>query len=76
VQWLVGRNASVFGFYLGRLMKLQPGFVRECTFELLSMWQRHEIEPLVGATFPLADANGAHALIEARKHTGKVVLEP
>jgi NADPH:quinone reductase-like Zn-dependent oxidoreductase len=57
-------------------MKLQPGFVRECTFELLSMWQQHEIEPLVGATFPLADANGAHALIEARKHTGKVVLEP
>ncbi|MDX6364895.1 MAG: NADPH:quinone reductase, partial [Streptomyces sp.] len=28
VQWLVGRNASVFGFYLGRLMKLQPEHVR------------------------------------------------
>ena len=24
VQWLVGRNAAVFGFYLGRLMKLRP----------------------------------------------------
>jgi NADPH2:quinone reductase len=76
VQWLVGRNVSVFGFYLGRLMKLQPGFVRECTFELLAMWDQHEIEPLVGATFPLADANGAHALIEERRHVGKVVLEP
>ena len=25
VQWLVGRNASVVGVYLGRLMKLEPG---------------------------------------------------
>lgn len=76
VQWLVGRNASVFGFYLGRLMKLEPSFVRECTSELLSMWTRHEIEPLVGATFPLGDADGAHTLIESRRHVGKVVLEP
>jgi NADPH2:quinone reductase len=76
VQWLVGRNVSVFGFYLGRLMKLQPGFVRECTFELLALWEQHQIEPLVGATYPLGDAGGAHALIEARQHVGKVVLEP
>ena len=30
VQWLVGRNASVVGVYLGRLMKLQPELVHEC----------------------------------------------
>jgi NADPH:quinone reductase len=76
VQWLVGRNAAVVGFYLGRLMKLRPELVRQCAEELLAMWGRGEIDPLVGATFPLADANGAHALIEARKHVGKVVLEP
>jgi NADPH2:quinone reductase len=76
VQWLVGRNASVFGFYLGRLMKLRPDYVRERAHVLLAMWARGEIDPLVGATFPLGDANGAHALIEARKHVGKVVLEP
>jgi NADPH2:quinone reductase len=76
VQWLVGRNAAVVGFYLGRLMKLHPEFVRERAEELLAMWAGGEIDPLVGATFPLADANGAHALIESRKHVGKVVLEP
>jgi NADPH2:quinone reductase len=76
VQWLVGRNASVFGFYLGRLMKLQPDYVHERADELLALWAQGAIDPLVGATFPLADANGAHALIEARKHVGKVVLEP
>jgi NADPH2:quinone reductase len=76
VQWLVGRNATVVGFYLGRLMKLRADLVKECAEELLAMWARGEIDPLVGATFPLGDADGAHALIESRKHVGKVVLEP
>jgi len=76
VQWLVGRNASVFGFYLGRLLRLAPGLVREHAEELLALWGNCAIEPLVGATFPLADARDAHALIEARRHVGKVVLEP
>jgi NADPH2:quinone reductase len=76
VQWLVGRNAAVFGFFLGRLMKLQPEYVRGRADELLALWAQGAIDPLVGATFPLADANGAHALIEERKHVGKVVLEP
>ena len=76
VQWLVGRNASVVGVYLGRLMKLQPQLVHECAIELLALWAQGEIDPVVGATFPLADAGAAHALIEGRRHVGKVVLEP
>jgi NADPH2:quinone reductase len=76
VQWLVGRNAAVVGVYLGRLMKLQPELVRGAAEELLDLWRRGEIDPPVGATFPLADARDAHALIESRRHVGKVVLEP
>jgi NADPH2:quinone reductase len=57
-------------------MKLRPELVKARAEELLAMWARGEIDPLVGATFPLADADGAHALIESRKHVGKVVLEP
>jgi NADPH2:quinone reductase len=76
VQWLVGRNAAVVGVYLGRLMKLQPELVRGAAEELLALWRAGEIDPPVGATFPLADARDAHALIESRRHVGKVVLEP
>jgi NADPH2:quinone reductase len=76
VQWLVGRNAGVVGVYLGRLMKLRPELVRDAAEELLAVWARGEIDPLVGATFPLADAGEAHDLIESRRHVGKVVLEP
>jgi NADPH:quinone reductase len=76
VQWLVGRNAAVVGVYLGRLMKLQPQLVHECAIELLALWAQGDIDPVVGATFLLDDADSAHALIEARKHVGKVILEP
>ena len=76
VQWLVGRNATVTGVYLGRLLKLRPDVVRDRALELLDMWKRDEIAPAVGATFPLAEADAAHALIESRQHVGKVVLEP
>ena len=76
VQWLVGRNVSVFGFYLGRLIRLEPEYVRACTRELLALWNDRAIDPLVGASFPLAAARDAHALIEARRNVGKVVLEP
>jgi NADPH2:quinone reductase len=75
VQWLVGRNTAVVGLYLGRLMKLRPQLVATAAAELLAMWGRGEIEPLVGATFPLGEADAAHALIESRRHVGKVVLE-
>jgi NADPH:quinone reductase len=76
VQWLVGRNAAVVGIYLGRLMKLRPELVRSSAEELLTLWARGEIEPVVGHRFPLEEAGAAHALIESRRHVGKVVLEP
>jgi NADPH2:quinone reductase len=75
VQWLVGRNVSVSGVYLGRLLQLEPALVRTLAEQLLELWADERIEPVVGATFPLADARDAHALIEARRHVGKVVLE-
>jgi NADPH:quinone reductase len=76
VAWLVGRNVGVQGVYLARLIRHEPELVRECVAELLELWAAGRIEPLVGSTFPLAQAEDAHALIESRRHVGKVVLEP
>jgi NADPH2:quinone reductase len=76
VQWLVGRNAALQGIYLGRLMKLDPALVHRFAEELLALLADGSIEPFVGATYPLAEAEEALASIEARGHVGKVVLEP
>jgi NADPH2:quinone reductase len=73
---MVGRNLSLFGFYLGRLMKLRPDVVRDATREVVALWESGAVKPLVGATFPLDRAADAHRLIEERKSVGKVVLVP
>jgi NADPH2:quinone reductase len=73
---LVGRNIRVCGVYLGRLMRLAPAAVRSRAAELLALWESGAIRPVVGATFSLEEAERAHALIEAREHVGKVVLQP
>ncbi len=73
---LVGRNVGVQGFYLGRLMRHRPDVVRLAADDLLRMWRQGLLRPTVGATFPLAQAAEAHALIEERRSMGKVVLVP
>jgi NADPH2:quinone reductase len=73
---LVGRNSALAGFYLGRLMRLNPGIVVECLGELLELWREGKVKPLVGAEFPLADVDAAHELLESRRSVGKVVLVP
>jgi NADPH2:quinone reductase len=73
---VVGRNASVAGFYLGRLMALAPDLVRQAIAEVVGLWEQGVVRPIVGAEFPLQEAAAAHALIEDRRHVGKVVLVP
>lgn len=73
---LVGRNTGVQGFYLGRLMGFEPKLVQEQVHELLALWRQGSIRPVVGAEFPLEEAQAAHELIASRQSTGKVVLVP
>lgn len=73
---LVGRNVSLAGFYLGRLMRHRPELVHDAARDVLRLWERGIVRPVVGASFPLEQAAKAHALIEERRSTGKVVLVP
>jgi NADPH2:quinone reductase len=73
---LVGRNSSVAGFYLGRLMKLLPQVVQASAGELLERLADGALSPAVGATFPLAEADRALRMVAERRSTGKVVLVP
>jgi NADPH2:quinone reductase len=50
--------------------------VREAAGELLARWSAGELAPLVGATFPLEEADEALRSVAERRSTGKVVLVP
>jgi len=73
---LVGRNVGVQGVYIGRLLRHAPEVVAAATSELLELWSGGTIRPYVGAEFPLAEVEDAHALVESRRSVGKVVLVP
>ena len=44
--------------------------------ELIELAEAGRLRPVVGGTYPFAEAAAAHAAIEARKPIGKVVLVP
>jgi NADPH2:quinone reductase len=73
---LVGRNVGLAGFYLGRLMRLEPELVGTAVGELLGLWESGALKPLVGAELPLEEIERAHELVESRQSVGKVVLLP
>ena len=73
---IVGRNVGVQGVYIGRLLRHAPDVVAAATRELLELWSSGRIRPVVGAEFPLAEVEDAHALVESRRSVGKVLLLP
>jgi NADPH2:quinone reductase len=73
---IVGRNVGVQGVYIGRLLRHAPDVIAAATRELLELWSGRRIRPVVGAEFPLAEVEDAHAHVESRRSVGKVVLVP
>jgi NADPH2:quinone reductase len=73
---IVGRNGALAGFYLGRLLRLDPELVGTAVGELLAFWQTGALRPLVGAELPLDEIERAHELVESRRSVGKVVVAP
>jgi NADPH2:quinone reductase len=57
-------------------MQLDPQLVRIAAQDVVRLWERGAVRPVVGARFPLAQAGQALDLIESRRSTGKVVLIP
>ncbi|MFD0419401.1 zinc-binding alcohol dehydrogenase family protein [Streptomyces sp. NPDC127108] len=72
---LVGAK-SVTGFQMGLIARERPELYEEWRRDLWRLFHAGELRPAVHAEFDLADAAAAHAAIESRVNTGKVVLTP
>jgi NADPH:quinone reductase len=72
---LLQRSRAVMGFWLVHCLG-KPGMVKEPMAEMLAMVGSGQLTPVVGATYPLADARRAHEDLLARRSTGKLVLDP
>ena len=72
---LMRRSAAVVGFWLMHLVG-RPEMVAGPLADLFARAARGELRAVVGATYPLADAARAHTDMQARRTTGKLLLDP
>jgi NADPH:quinone reductase-like Zn-dependent oxidoreductase len=70
---LMAENVSVIGVNLAK-MQLRGALVRSEMADIFRMYGAGQIKPVIGKSFPLADAAAAHSYIHDRKNIGKVVL--
>jgi len=70
---LMGHNHAIIGINLGRLQS-RNSILRGELDELFRMYTAGKIKPVIGKSFPLAEAAAAHRFIHERKNIGKVVL--
>ena len=70
---MVAANRTLSGFHLGTLDAAHPYF-RTAAGEILELYERGVLRPFVGATFPFEKICEAHAHLQSRASTGKVVV--
>jgi NADPH:quinone reductase len=72
---LMARNQSVIGFFLPQIMR-KPELLLPSLVELLTYLGEGKLKLTIGGVFPLEDAANVHRLLQSRKTTGKLILEP
>lgn len=73
---LLFNNHSLLGYHLGQAIEHTPQRVLGAVPDLTEALTAGELEVVVGETFSLSDVKEAHAHVENRESTGKVVLVP
>jgi NADPH:quinone reductase len=69
-------SRAVIGYWLVDCMSAPDRMVAEPLAELFELVEAGELRPIVGGTYSLADAAHAHIDLEARRTTGKLLLDP
>jgi NADPH:quinone reductase len=72
---LMARSRAVVGFWLMHCFG-RPGMVSEPLQELFDLTVRGELRPIAGETYPMSEAGRAHQDIQARRTSGKLLLDP
>ena len=70
---LMSENIAVIGVSLGHL-QARGSLLRREIEEIFRLYAAGKVKPMIGKSFPLAQAAAAHQYIQERKNIGKVIL--
>jgi NADPH:quinone reductase len=73
--YLMRESKAVIGFYFGHCLGRRD-LLDEPLADLFARAARGELRPQLGATYPLSDVRRAHEDLQARRTTGKLLLDP
>jgi NADPH2:quinone reductase len=75
-NYLLQTSKSVIGFWLVALIARRQDLVASMIGDLLGAVAGGELEVVIGGTYPLSEAAGAHEDMQERSTTGKLLLDP
>jgi NADPH:quinone reductase-like Zn-dependent oxidoreductase len=70
---LISQNKGLFAFNLGTLSDADS-YLAEAAEEVLSLYNRGALKPVVGRIFPFDQVADAHSFLQTRQSVGKVVI--
>ncbi|MDI1364508.1 MAG: zinc-binding dehydrogenase [bacterium] len=73
---LFSASQGVVGYNVTSWRDARPEAYRQDLAAVLALIGAGQLDPQIGATFPLADAAKAQALLQSTKASGKIVLKP
>jgi NADPH2:quinone reductase len=68
-------SKTIAGFWLANCFSSKE-LMHDVVAELFKLIGSGALKPIIGATYPLNEAAGAHRAMLARETTGKIVLKP
>jgi len=74
IQKMVAQSYGVLAVHVGYLLPERERMASLWS-DLVGFAQRHRIRPVVGSVFPFDRMAGAHAFMESRRSTGKIVVD-
>ncbi|MEA2309537.1 MAG: NADPH:quinone reductase [Thermoleophilaceae bacterium] len=73
--FLMRKSRAVVGFWLMHLLA-RPDLLRDSLADLLDRAARGDLRVVVGGTYPMSEVRRAHEDLQARRTTGKLLLDP
>jgi NADPH2:quinone reductase len=73
---ILKRNKPIIGYFLAVYFEKAPHLIVEGIGRLMALLQAGTIKPIIGATYPLAEAAAAFDHMQNRASVGKVIIKP
>ncbi len=71
---LLAKSKSILGVNMLKIADQKPHIIKTCLEELVELWKDGKIRPIDGGSYNQEDLAKAHAALEYRKSTGKIIV--